>query len=137
MGEHQQQDINGARSETGFTALIKQYWILIFSAVLLVIIISFISATVAVRLSQPKIVSFDLKGITDDFNSRTAMLGEKASAKDVEQMTNIFNYSLQDTLSQYNSKGYIVLVKPAVITGTPDITAEVQANINTNLRGEQ
>lgn len=137
MGEHQQQNLNGTQADRGFSSLLKQYWIIIFSALLFVIIVSFITATVAVRMSQPKIVSFDLKGTTDDFNGRTAMLGEKASAKDVEQMTNIFNYSLQETLSKYQAKGYIVLVKPAVISGTPDITAEVQANVNNNLRGEQ
>lgn len=137
MGEHQQLNINSTQEEKGFSGLIKQYWIIILSCLLFIFIASFITATVAVRMSHPKIVSFDLKGTTDDFNGRTAMLGEKATAKDVEQMKDIFNQSMQDTLSQYESKGYIVLVKPAVISGTTDITAEVQANIYRNLRGEQ
>lgn len=137
MGEHQQLNNESEGGNKGFPVFIKEYWIIIFSAVLFVFIASFITATVAVRMNQPKIVTFDLKGTTDEFNAKTAMLGEKATARDVEDMAAIFNQSMQESLSQYESKGYIIMVKPAVISGTNDITAEVRANIYRNLRGDE
>ncbi|CAO94960.1 TrbI F-type domain-containing protein [Erwinia tasmaniensis] len=137
MGEYQQLSNNGEEQEKGIYFFIKGYWILILSAVFFIFIISFVTATVIVRVNQPKIVTFDLKSTTDDFVQKTAMLGKKATPKDVEELTAIFKQSMQDTLDMYERQGYIVMVKPAVMKGAKDITDEVRENIYRNIRGEQ
>ncbi|MCK8417597.1 TrbI F-type domain-containing protein [Erwinia amylovora] len=137
MGEYQQLNNNGEEQEKGISFFIKEYWILILSAAFFIFITSYVTATVIVRVNQLKIVTFDLKSTTDDFVQKTAMLGKKATPKDVEDMTAIFRQSMQDTLDQYERQGYIVMVKPAVMTGTKDITDEVRENIYRNIRGEQ
>ncbi len=137
MGEHQQRITGQGHNDKSIFSYVKQYWILIVAAVLFFIFASYLTTALTMRLTQPHFVSFDIKGLTDDFNSRTAMLGPKATAKDVQDMAAIFNQTVQATLSQYENKGFIILVKPAVVSGMPDITEEVRANVYRNIRGNQ
>jgi len=136
MGEHQQLNSSVTEEEKVFSSFLKEYWIAITAAVLFVLFANFIMTTVIVRMNQPRIVTFDIKGVTDNFVQRTAMLGDKATEEQVKVMTQTFNQSMKDQLDQYESKGYIIVVKPAVIAGAQDITDDVRAAIYKKIRGE-
>lgn len=136
MGEHQRLDSSVTEEEKSFSSFLKDYWIVITAALLFVLFANFIMTTVIVRMNQPRIVTFDIKEVTDNFVQRTAMLGEKATEEQVKVMTQTFNQSMKDQLDQYESKGYIIVVKPAVIAGAQDITDDVRAAIYKKIRGE-
>lgn len=77
----------------------------------------------------PAIVSFDMKATIDQFT-------EQATERELKEdelglLTSRFTYSLNKALSDYQQRhSALVLVKPAVVSGVPDITTEIQGDIS-------
>lgn len=76
----------------------------------------------------PAIVSFDMKTTIDQFT-------EQATERELKEdelglLTNRFTYSLNNALADYQQRhAALILVKPAVVSGVPDITTEIQGDI--------
>lgn len=84
--------------------------------------------SVLISWRAPVTVTFDMKGTIDRF---TGQVTEKAlSDAEMSLLTSRFNYSLDKALTDYQKRHSAqILVKPAVVTGVPDITTEIQGDI--------
>lgn len=77
----------------------------------------------------PAIVSFDMKTTIDQFT-------EQATERELKEdelglLTSRFTYSLNKALTDYQQRhSALILVKPAVVSGVPDITTEIQGDIS-------
>ncbi|MBP2200578.1 type-F conjugative transfer system protein TrbI [Pantoea cypripedii] len=92
-----------------------------------------ISALVA-RAMQPAYVVFDMKGTLDTFRQQTAQtpLTQDAQAA----LTTRFGTALNASLTGWQAEhGGVILVKGAVVSGAPDITPEIQADIARQMQG--
>lgn len=84
---------------------------------------------------QPVTVSFDMKATIDTFMDSVAkkQLTEQQSAVLAER----FNRALSNSLGDYQrSHRALILAAPAVVSSSPDITREIQADIAKRMRGE-
>lgn len=84
---------------------------------------------------QPVTVSFDMKATIDTFMDSVAkkQLTEQQSAVLAER----FNRALSSSLGDYQRKHQaLILAAPAVVSTSPDITREIQADIAKRMRGE-
>ncbi|WP_241576707.1 TrbI F-type domain-containing protein [Rosenbergiella collisarenosi] len=115
---------------------IKKYALMIISFLVFIITINVITTLVVIHHQKPKIVTFDIKQTTDDFVQQTAVLGQKINKQQLELMTKKFNASLDKTINQYSSEGYVVMVGPAVIAGAKNITPEVKMKIAQNMKAK-
>lgn len=77
----------------------------------------------------PAIVSFDMKTTIDQF---TGQATERELKEDeLGLLTNRFTYSLNNALADYQQRhSALILVKPAVVSGVPDITTEIQGDVS-------
>lgn len=77
----------------------------------------------------PAIVSFDMKTTIDQFT-------EQATERELKEdelglLTSRFTFSLNKALADYQqAHSALILVKPAVVSGVPDITTEIQGDIS-------
>lgn len=77
----------------------------------------------------PAIVSFDMKTTIDQFTEQASERELKEG--ELELLTSRFTYSLNQALTDYQARhSGLILVKPAVVSGMPDITAEIQGDIS-------
>ncbi|QKJ89302.1 IncF plasmid conjugative transfer protein TrbI (plasmid) [Paramixta manurensis] len=86
------------------------------------------------QYSQPDAVVFDMKGTIDAFKQQTAQTAlPEAAAKN---LTEVFSHSLNNSLTDWQRQhGGVILVKGAVVSGMPDITPEIQADIARQMQG--
>jgi conjugal transfer pilin signal peptidase TrbI len=83
---------------------------------------------VTVRLSTPRIVTFDMKGTMDLFIQQTAQ--QKMDTEKAKALLGYFNRALMQSLTEYQTTHRaIILVAPAVVSIQPDITTEIQNDI--------
>jgi len=108
----------------------RRFGIISLALFILLIVVNVITSVTVNNLMKPKIVSLDIKKTTDDFVRQTATLGNKITKEQLTAATTKFNKSLDESISEYSDKGYIVLVSPAVVKGARNVTPEVQANIS-------
>jgi conjugal transfer pilin signal peptidase TrbI len=102
------------------------YGLLVLS-LLLSLYITFIPAT-----NNKQVVSVDVKSIEKNFINQLAHQG--LSEQSQRQKATNFSYQLEILLKHYASQNQLILlVKPAVIDGTPDVTKQVQKVIFTRL----
>lgn len=77
---------------------------------------------------QPETVSFDMTGTVNNFMAQVA--GRHLSDDEVKATTARFNTALNASLTDWQRHhGAVILVAPAVVGGTRDITADVQAEV--------
>lgn len=92
-----------------------------------------ISALVA-RTLQPAYVVFDMKGTLDTFRQQTAQTPLTKEA--IATLTARFGTALNTSLTGWQAvHGGVILVKGAVVSGAPDITLEIQADIARQMQG--
>ena len=85
-------------------------------------------AYVTTKAVTPDVVVFDMKGTVDLFIQQSSHM--KLDEAKAGVLTARFNTALSDSLRDWQAvHEAIVLVKPAVISTQPDITAEIQADI--------
>ncbi|MEB7502468.1 type-F conjugative transfer system protein TrbI [Leclercia pneumoniae] len=85
-------------------------------------------AYVTAKAVTPDVVVFDMKGTVDLFIQQSSQM--KLDEAKAGVLTARFNTALNDSLRDWQADHeVIVLVKPAVISPQPDITAEIQADI--------
>lgn len=85
-------------------------------------------AYVTAKAVTPDVVVFDMKGTVDLFIQQSSQM--KLDEAKAGVLTVRFNTALNDSLRDWQADHEaIVLVKPAVISTQPDITAEIQADI--------
>lgn len=85
-------------------------------------------AYVTAKAVTPDVVVFDMKGTVDLFIQQSSQM--KLDETKAGVLTARFNTALNDSLRDWQADHEaIVLVKPAVISTQPDITAEIQADI--------
>ncbi|MBD9646385.1 TrbI F-type domain-containing protein [Pantoea sp. PNT02] len=79
-------------------------------------------------LQPPAMVTFDMKGTTNALIRQSAKLdltGEQRRA-----LLTRFDQSVSTATAEYAaSHGVVILVSPAVVTGLPDATPEIQARL--------
>lgn len=82
----------------------------------------------ALRITGPRFVSFDLRGTLETFAEQSA---EAAHSEEQSQaLADRFGKALDASLNEYQQgNGAIILVKSAVVAGTPDITEQIQQAI--------
>lgn len=89
------------------------------------------NAGISMLLAQwqrPDTVSFDMTGTVNNFMAQVA--GRHLSDDEVKATTARFNTALNASLTDWQRHhGAIILVAPAVVGGTRDITADVQAEV--------
>lgn len=84
--------------------------------------------TVMIAWHAPVTVSFDMKATVDLFTEQATEKGYDEA--EMELMTNRFTYSLNRALEDYQREhDATILVRPAVVSGVPDITNEIQQDI--------
>lgn len=77
----------------------------------------------------PVIVSFDMKATIDQFTEQAT--GRELKEDELGLLTSRFTYSLNNALTDYQQHhSALILVKPAVVSGVPDITTEIQSDIS-------
>lgn len=89
------------------------------------------NAGISMLLAQwqrPETVSFDMTGTVNNFMAQVA--GRHLSDDEVKATTVRFNTALNASLTDWQRHhGAVILVAPAVVGGTRDITADVQAEV--------
>lgn len=89
------------------------------------------NAGISMLLAQwqrPETVSFDMTGTVNSFMAQVA--GRHLGDEEVKATTARFNTVLNAALTDWQRHhGAVILVAPAVVGGTRDITAEVQAEV--------
>lgn len=89
------------------------------------------NAGISMLLAQwqrPETVSFDMTGTVNNFMAQVA--GRHLSDDEVKATTARFNTALNAALTDWQRHhGAVILVAPAVVGGTRDITADVQAEV--------
>lgn len=89
------------------------------------------NAGISMLLAQwqrPETVSFDMTGTVNNFMAQVA--GRHLSDDEVKATTARFNAVLNATLTDWQRHhGAVILVAPAVVGGTRNITADVQAEV--------
>jgi conjugal transfer pilin signal peptidase TrbI len=77
----------------------------------------------------PVIVSFDMKATIDRFTEQATERELKEG--ELEALTSRFTFSLKNALTDYQQHhSALILVKPAVVSGVPDITSDIQSDIS-------
>lgn len=77
----------------------------------------------------PVIVSFDMKATIDQFTEQAT--GRELKEDELGLLTSRFTYSLNNALTDYQQHhSALILVRPAVVSGVPDITTEIQSDIS-------
>lgn len=77
----------------------------------------------------PAIVSFDMKTTIDQFTEQAT--DRELKEGELELLTSRFTYSLNQALTDFQAHhSALILVKPAVVSGVPDITTEIQGDIS-------
>ncbi|KNZ89551.1 hypothetical protein AKG16_04015 [Morganella morganii] len=91
------------------------------------------------RWLAPVTVSFDLTRTVDQFRDQMAqqISPEHPLTEDqIAQTSRRFQDAMNDSLQEYSRSHHaVILVTPAVVTGTPDITADIQAAIAEKMNG--
>lgn len=87
-----------------------------------------------VQANTPVTVTFDMKGTVDAFMDQSSR--KEMSAEQAAQLSARFSDALEKSLSDYQQAHHaLVLVAPAVVRGAGDITAEIQQDVATRMRG--
>lgn len=81
-----------------------------------------------IQWQQPEAVSVDLTGTVNSFVNQAA--GQQLDEKQMQVLTARFHTVLRASLTDWQQANRaVVLVTPAVVGGTRDITAEIQAEV--------
>lgn len=84
--------------------------------------------SVMIAWHSPVTVSFDMKATVDQFTEQATEKGYDEA--EMGLMTNRFTFSLNRALEDYQREhDATILVRPAVVSGVPDITDEIQRDI--------
>ncbi|MGK3125869.1 TrbI F-type domain-containing protein [Candidatus Pantoea formicae] len=79
-------------------------------------------------LKPPALVTFDMKGTTNALIRQSAKLDLTDEQR--RQLLTRFDQSITTATTEYAaSHGAAILVSPAVISGLPDVTPEIQARL--------
>ena len=79
-------------------------------------------------LKPPELVTFDMKGTTNALIRQTAKLDLTDDQR--KALLTRFDRSVSTATAEYASEhGTAILVSPAVVTGLPDATPEIQARL--------
>lgn len=78
--------------------------------------------------SHESFVQFDMKGTTQEFVNGLAT--QKITAKETQAVVKRFTLAMQKDLQDYSFKHHaVILVSAAVISGLPDITNTIKAEL--------
>lgn len=81
-----------------------------------------------IQWQQPETVSVDLTGTVNSFVNQAA--GQQLNEKQMQALTARFHTVLRTSLTDWQQANRaVVLVAPAVVGGTRDITSEIQAEV--------
>lgn len=81
-----------------------------------------------IQWQQPETVSVDLTGTVNSFVNQAA--GQQLNEKQMQALTARFHTVLRASLTDWQQANRaVVLVAPAVVGGTRDITSEIQAEV--------
>ncbi|QHM74025.1 TrbI F-type domain-containing protein [Mixta intestinalis] len=76
----------------------------------------------------PAMVTFDIKGTTNAFLRQSAKLNLNSDER--RQILTRFDHSVITATREYADEHHVaILVSPAVVTGLPDATPEIQARL--------
>ncbi|TNH04044.1 hypothetical protein FHQ26_00585 [Testudinibacter sp. TR-2022] len=107
------------------------------SILILIAILSAVGATFQALsyYRQPKLVTFDMKGVTDTFLKQVA--NRNLPEEDNRKLIARYERELANTIDEYSQEQrVIVLVKGAVVTPVDDKTAEIKKRLAQRMRNE-
>lgn len=138
MSDKNEKPYDGDNVRDGLTLAksITSWWIkgaaLGFAGLLVMSGVAYVTA----KAVTPTVVVFDMKGTVDLFIQQSAQLQlDESKAK---ALTARFNVALTDSLGDWQAAhNAIVLVKPAVMSPLPDITADIRSDISRRIQEGQ
>jgi conjugal transfer pilin signal peptidase TrbI len=106
----------------------------LYALLALLLWVATIGASVAIqRYTDPSVVSVDVRSTIDAFTKQSAE--QQLSNTQREQLAERFSQALDASLQEYQTKHrVIILVKAAVISGTKDITPQIQQSVSAKMR---
>lgn len=88
-----------------------------------------------VRMNTPVTVAFNIKQTVDAFFDSASQ--KKLSEEQTKALSARFNAALEASLQAWQREHHaVILVSPAVVQGTPDITRDIQQDIARRMRAE-
>lgn len=125
-----------AKKGNRMAPLLQRRFLVISLAVLLLL---GLNAGISILISsnyQQETVEFDMKGTLDTFTQQSAQA--QLTKEAAEALTRRFSSALESSLNAWKQKhGGVILVKGAVVSGTHDITPEIQSEIARQMQGAQ
>lgn len=113
---------------TDVTARQRSHWWWTVPGCLAMVLLNAAVSYAIVRLNTPVTVAFNMKQTVDAFFDSASQ--KKLSEVQSKALADRFNAALEASLQTWQQKHHaVILVSPAVVQGTPDITREIQQDI--------
>lgn len=120
---------------TDVTARQRSHWWWTVPGCLAMVLLNAAVSYAIVRLNTPVTVAFNMKQTVDAFFDCASQ--KKLSEVQSKALADRFNAALEASLQTWQQKHHaVILVSPAVVQGTPDITREIQQDIARRMRAE-
>lgn len=120
---------------TDVTARRRSHWWWTMPGCLAMVLLNAAVSYAIVRLNTPVTVAFNMKQTVDAFFDSASQ--KKLSEAQSKALADRFNAALEGSLQTWQQKHHaVILVSPAVVQGTPDITREIQQDIARRMRAE-
>ncbi|HDD8902964.1 TPA: type-F conjugative transfer system protein TrbI [Escherichia coli] len=120
---------------TDVTARQRSHWWWMVPGCLAMVLLNAAVSYAIVRLNTPVTVAFNMKQTVDAFFDSASQ--KKLSEAQSKGLADRFNAALEASLQTWQQKHHaVILVSPAVVQGTPDITREIQQDIARRMRAE-
>lgn len=107
----------------------------IFIAISASFLINLATTCALVSWKDKEIVSFNMKETVDTFSRQ--VIAQKLTNEEVKRLTEKFNAALSKSVADYAGRhNVVVLVRPAVVEGAKDVTADLQNEIAIQMQGQ-
>ena len=127
---------NNTEQPVSTTSLTFRRIPVIVALVLFALATSAFLSRVVLDYSTPRVVAFDMKKTLDSFMDSVSQ--KQLTEAQSKALSDRFNDALEKSLAEYQQQHHVViLVSPAVVQGAPDVTRNIQHDIDRRMKGEQ
>ncbi|MTC74221.1 type-F conjugative transfer system protein TrbI [Providencia sp. wls1919] len=111
----------------------KKYYLPVL--IIFLFILNIVFTYLLVQKNSTRIVSFDMKSTVDLFFD--SMSKNTFSEEQISLISSKFNENLNKSIVEYQAKNNVVImVTPAIVSGVPDITKEIQNDISKRMKSK-
>ena len=119
---------NNTEQPVSTTSLTFRRIPVIVALVLFALATSAFLSRVVLDYSTPRVVAFDMKKTLDSFMDSVSQ--KQLTEAQSKALSDRFNDALEKSLAEYQQQHHVViLVSPAVVQGAPDVTRNIQHDI--------